>query len=76
MATQPTPETESFSLDALRTIPQMVQAHPDKLSEQTIRWQLRHRQENGLASACIKIGKKILIHQPRYEKWLAGRAGV
>jgi len=43
---------------------------------QTLRWQLRQRQENGLAGACVPQGKRTLISKARYEQWLTQRAGV
>lgn len=41
-----------------------------------LKWQLRHRHENGLALACMKVGKRMLISRTRYESWLAAQFGA
>jgi hypothetical protein len=66
----------SMSLDDLRTIYQLAGRYPELLSERSLRWQLRHRDKNGLAPACVRVGNKLLISQSRYENWLATRAEV
>lgn len=76
MQTQANPEGDAISLDNLHTIDQMVELHPKILTVPALRWQLRHRDTNGLASACVRVGKKLLICRPRYEQWLTGRAGA
>ncbi len=43
------------------------------LNIHALRWQLRFRHSNGLDSACVRIGKKLLISKSRYERWLATR---
>ena len=53
----------------------LAAAHPKILTVPTLRWQLRHRDSNGLALACVSVGKKLLISRSRYEAWLATRAG-
>lgn len=65
-----------FSLNDLKTIKGLVKENPEILSEATLRWQLRHRRENGLSSCCVRSGKNILISQSRYETWLASQAGI
>lgn len=65
-----------MALDNLRTIDQLAERYPQLVTVPALRWQLRHREENGLAPACVRLGKKLLIDQPRYEAWLATRAGV
>ena len=42
--------------------------------ESTLRWQLRHREINGLAPAVVRSGKRLLISKTRYAHWLATRA--
>jgi hypothetical protein len=64
----------SMNLDDLRTVDQLAEQYPDLLSVPALRWQLRHREQNGLAPACVRLGKKLLISRPRYEAWLASRA--
>jgi hypothetical protein len=74
MSDQHTPPP-SISLDDLYSVEALVAAYPHLLTERMLRWQLRHRAENGMASACVSIGKKLLISRTRYEAWLATRAG-
>ncbi|MDP3761530.1 MAG: hypothetical protein Q8R01_13540 [Ramlibacter sp.] len=64
---------DAMSLDDLNTVDQLAEAFPSILSVAALRWQLRHREANGLAYACVRVGKKLLIHRPRYEAWLATR---
>lgn len=68
--------TDAVHLADLNTIDGLVAAHPALLSTATLRWQLRHRDTNGLAPACVRLGKKLLISKSRYETWLATRAGL
>lgn len=67
---------EAVQLADLYPIDGLVAAHPALLSTATLRWQLRHRDTNGLATACVRLGKKLLISKTRYEIWLATRAGL
>ncbi len=71
---QNSPAAEALSLADLNTVDELAAQFPSILSVPALRWQLRHRDENGLALACVKVGKKLLIHRPRYEAWLATRA--
>lgn len=70
-----TRNTEAISLDDLRTIEGLVQENPSVLTVSLLRWQLRHRHENGMNTCCVKSGKHILIIKTRYEQWLAANAG-
>jgi hypothetical protein len=66
--------TESLPLEDLHSIDELAAKFPKILSVPTLRWQLRHRKENGLATACVPVGKKLLISKTRYESWLATRS--
>lgn len=68
--------TSALSLDDLKTIEGLVKENPQALSVTTLRWQLRHRHENGLSTCCVRSGKRILISKTRYETWLASQAGI
>lgn len=59
----------------LYTIDGLVKQNPNVLTKEMLRWQLRHRHENGLASCCLRGGKHILISKRRYEQWLASQTG-
>lgn len=65
----------SLSLDDLHTVEEFASRYPHILSPYLLRWQLRDRERNGLAPACVRVGKKLLISKSRYEQWLASRAG-
>lgn len=67
---------EAVRLDDLSTIDDLASRYPNLLTVTTLRWQLRNRDANGLAPACVRLGKKLLISRSRYEHWLASRAGV
>lgn len=66
----------AIPLDDLRTIEGFANEHPEFLTVPTLRWQLRHRDTNGLASATVRVGKRLLISRTRYQEWLATRAGT
>ena len=68
--------TEAINLNDLKTIEGLVEENPQALTVSLLRWQLRHRQENGLANCCVRAGKRILISKTRYEGWLASQAGI
>ena len=68
-------QVESIPLCDLRSIDELVAEHPKVLQVSTLRWQLRHRESNGLAHCCVAIGKKLLISKSRYEGWLGTQAG-
>lgn len=63
----------SIKLDDLRSIEDLVNEHPNILSVSTLRWQLRSRDSNGLGTACVRVGHRVLISKSRYEQWLATR---
>ena len=67
-------DQNEIQLDDLFTVDQLAARYPDILTVSALRWQLRFREENGLEKACIRIGKKLLISQSRYQAWLAGLA--
>lgn len=76
MATNPVPESApagAIALDDLDTVEGLAASYPRLLTVPTLRWQLRHRDSNGLAVACVPVGKKLLISRSRYEAWLATR---
>lgn len=68
------PLADAMALDDLFPVEDLARAFPRLLTVPTLRWQLRHRDANGLAPACVRIGKKLLISRSRYEAWLAARA--
>lgn len=67
---------DALPLDDLYPIEGLASQYPRILTVQTLRWQLRDREKNGLAPACVRVGKKLLISKTRYEQWLAARAAA
>ncbi len=65
--------TDTPPLDDWFTIDDLAAAYPKQLTVPSLRWQLRHRETNGLASAGAirRCGKKLLISKTRFERWLA-----
>lgn len=57
------------------TVKQLVKKHP-YLTEPGLRWMLFNRAQNGLNTAVIRIGKKILIDEELFEKWVDGQREV
>lgn len=70
------PENPTLELTDLCTAGELAAEHPHVLSLWTLREQLRHRQKNGLASACVRVGRRLLISRSRYRTWLASRLGA
>lgn len=68
-------ENTTIALDDLYSVDELAAQNPRILTVATLRWQLRNRDANGLAMACVQIGKKLLISKSRYEHWLASQAG-
>ncbi len=66
----------AISIGDLYDIHKFAEAHSHLLNTTTLRWQLRHRDTNGLASAVVQIGRRLFISKSRYEAWLATQAGV
>lgn len=66
--------TDAPPLDDWHTIADLAAAFPKILTEPALRWQLRHRDTNGLAAAGAvrRCGKKLLISKTRFERWLGG----
>ncbi len=72
---QATATPSALALDDLYPLDKLIEAYPHLLTMETLRWQLRHRSDNGLAPACVRLGRRLMISKSRYETWLASRAG-
>jgi hypothetical protein len=66
----------SIKLDDLFSVKEFAMRHSRILTEAKLRWQLRHRDRNGLSEACVRIGNELMLNEPRYEKWLTTQAGA
>lgn len=71
-----TTETNGIALDDLFSAEDLAKQYPKVLRPETLIWQLRNRDQNGLAAAVVKIGKRLMISKSRYERWLADQAGA
>ncbi len=76
MQTNQAQKSQPVEVSDLYTIEGLVAQNPEALTVPMLRWQLRHRQETGLSSCCVRGGKHILISKSRYESWLASQAGI
>ena len=69
-------QTNQIELSDLFTVEQMAARWPKILSQLTLRYQLRSRETNGLSMAVVRIGKRLLISEKRYQQWLAENAAA
>jgi hypothetical protein len=54
------------------------QRHPALLNEHRVKWALRHRRKNGLASAGAVFESpcgELMIHEPAFLAWFLGLVG-
>ena len=51
------------------TVSQLVASRP-YMTESAARWLLFNRAQNGLNKAVVKIGKKVLIDEESFDKWV------
>lgn len=56
-------------LPQLRTVDQFCQEHP-AFTPGGMRWLLFHRQNNGLESAVVRVGRKVFIDVERFFAWV------
>lgn len=67
-------QTNSIDFSDLYSVDDYAALYPRLLSRHTLRYQLRNRDANGLSGACVRIGKKLLISNTRYQAWVARQA--
>lgn len=67
-------QTNTIDPSDLYSVDDYAAMYPRILSRHTLRYQLRNREANGLTGACVRIGKKLLISNSRYQSWLAKQA--
>lgn len=67
-------QSNQIELSDLFSVEQMAARWPKILSVLTLRYQLRNRDNNGLSMAVVRIGKRLLISETRYQQWLAKAA--
>lgn len=56
----------------LRTLRQLAAANP-AFSEAALRWHVFNATSNGLDRAIIRLGRKVLIDENEFSKWLESK---
>ena len=73
-----TQDQHSQSLNALNelvAVEDVEMATGGKVKVGQIRWLARNRDENGLADAFVKIGRKLYLNLPKFNIWLGSQGG-
>ncbi len=63
------PERHTVGFSDLRTVKQLASMNP-AFSEASLRWLLFQAEKNGLDRAVVKVGSRVLIDVPIFERWL------
>jgi hypothetical protein len=74
--TKERPEQDLRDLEELVPISDIAEATGGKITSMQVRWQARNRDENGLASAFVKIGRKLYVNLPEYLRLVAKTGGT
>ena len=69
-------EINIHDLSELDTIDELTARYPDKFTRSQLQWALRFREENGLESAVVKLGRRLYLHRPTFMVWLVSRRGA
>jgi len=56
------------------TVRQMAEKHP-AFSEASLRYHIFHENQNGLAEAIRRVGRKILINESLFFEWVENQKG-
>lgn len=57
------------SFDKLRSVRQIAERNP-AFSEASLRWLIFRAGQNGLDRALVRIGRRVLIDEPRFNDWI------
>ena len=66
-------KSADFDFRDLRTPRQIGEANP--AVRPSIRWWIDQAEANGFVACIVRVGRKILIHEPRFNRWLADHLG-
>jgi len=66
---QDNPERHTVDFADLRTVKQLASMNT-AFSEASLRWLLFNAEKNGLNRALVKLGSRVLIDVPIFERWL------
>lgn len=58
--------------ERLRTIAQLAERNP-AFSEGALRWHVFNRKTNGLDRAIVHVGRRVLIDEVEFSRWLEGK---
>lgn len=58
--------------ERLRTIAQLAERNP-AFSEGALRWHVFNRKANGLDRAIVHVGRRVLIDEVEFSRWLEGK---
>lgn len=64
-----------FDFRDLRTVEQIVQANPEAIPEKRLRWWIERAEVNGFSGCLVRVGKTLMIHEPRFNRWLRDHLG-
>ena len=62
-----------MSYEDLRTVKQIAETNPGVWTEASIRWLIFNARQNGLDTAIVKVGGRVLIDIHRFNEWLESR---
>ena len=63
-----------MEIENVVSVRQLAEACP-AFTEASVRWWIFNAETNGLNSALVRVGRRVLIDVPEFERWLeAGRA--
>jgi hypothetical protein len=57
----------------LRTPKEIGDANP--AIRRSVRWWIERAEVNGFHTCILRVGRKLLIHEPRFNRWLADHLG-
>ena len=58
-----------MTIDELLTVKQLAQKCP-AFTEASLRWMIFNAEMNGLNQALMKVGRRVLIDVPQFERWI------
>ena len=66
---------EPFDFRDLRTVEQIAEANPYACPPARVRWWIEQADLNGFHACLVRVGRTVLIHEPRFNRWLADHIG-
>lgn len=58
-----------FAFQDLRTVQQLSERNP-AFTQPSLRWLIFNAKTNGLDKAIVRVGTRVLIDEPRFNRWL------